>query len=201
MTGPDYPSLITIAVVGLIHGLEPGHGWVPAAALSLHGESRYLRGLAAALIISAGHFLSSLIIVVIYLAASAFLDLSTPIFRYLAAAILIVLSIRFLTERAGGDDVRVRDVSLRGIALLAIILGFAHEEEFMILAFIIGGVEPIPLIIIYSLAVTISITSLTLLAIRAFDVIERKIKGLARYMPRITGAVLALMAILFLIGL
>ena len=201
MMDPDYPHLIAVAFIGLIHGLEPGHGWVPAAALSLRGERRYLRGLAASLIISAGHFLSSLLVVALYLAAAVFIDLQSPLFRYLAAALLIALAVRFLTERIEEDGESPRAVSLRGVVLLAVALGFAHEEEFMILGFMMGGVEPLLLLVVYSLSVTLSITSLTLLAIRTYSIVERRVKGVARYAPRITGVVLAAMGVLFLLGL
>ena len=45
--------------------------------------------------------------------------------------------------------------SLKGMAAFALILGFVHEEEFVILSLSAGGVEPILLMLAYAGSVTI----------------------------------------------
>jgi ABC-type Zn2+ transport system substrate-binding protein/surface adhesin len=44
-------------------------------------------------------------------------------------------------------------LSLSSIAVFAFILGFAHEEEFALLALAIGGINPLILMLTYSIAV------------------------------------------------
>ena len=199
--GLDYPPLIAVAVVGFIHGLEPGHGWVPAALLSLRSNRRYLKGVMSATIISVGHFLSSIVVVILYLATAHIIDFGLPVFRYVAAAILFILSARFLTERVEEHGELRDDLSLKGIVLFAVVLGFAHEENFMMLALIIGGVEPLLLISVYALSITISLTFLTLMAIKTYSIVEHRIKKVSKYTPKITGLILALLGILFLLDL
>ncbi|MEF8757801.1 MAG: hypothetical protein V5A33_06160, partial [Halobacteriales archaeon] len=47
-------------VLGLIHGIEPGHGWPVAATYALDREHKWLSGLAASSILGIGHLISSI---------------------------------------------------------------------------------------------------------------------------------------------
>jgi ABC-type nickel/cobalt efflux system permease component RcnA len=94
-------SYAAVAIVGLIHGLEPGHGWPVAALLSLKRNSPLLYGFASSSILSAAHFLSSVAVLLVYYLAAAFIDFTSPYFRYLVVAVLLILAIRFFTEKAG----------------------------------------------------------------------------------------------------
>jgi len=46
-------------------------------------------------------------------------------------------------------------LTLYGIAVFALVLGFVHEEEFALLALAVGGVDPLALMLMYASAVTI----------------------------------------------
>ena len=59
-------SYLAVITIGLIHGLEPGHGWPVAALLTITSEKRYAYGTAASAILSAAHFISSFAVVAIY---------------------------------------------------------------------------------------------------------------------------------------
>jgi len=208
---PMVDSIITssyaaVAIIGLIHGLEPGHGWPVAALLSLKRNRPLLYGFASSSILSAAHFLSSVAVLLVYYLAAAFIDFTSPYFRYLVAAVLLILAIRFFTEKAGdgtGQSAggRRSDVmTLKGLATFAIILGFAHEEEFMLLALAVGGVNPIILISTYAFTVTISLVGITLASIGAYSVVEERMKRYERHIPKVTGLVLTALAVLFLTG-
>ncbi|MBM5805745.1 MAG: hypothetical protein FJZ49_06775 [Candidatus Verstraetearchaeota archaeon] len=195
-------SFVAVAVIGLVHGFEPGHGWPVAALLSIKRERPIVYGLASSSILSAAHFLSSAAVLLLYYLAATFVDFSSPYFRYVVAAILIVIALRLLSSRPkGSQDVKGRGViSLKGLAALALLLGFAHEEEFMLLALAVGGVNPLLLIAVYTSAVTVSLISVTLVSIKAYAIVEGRMKRYERHMPKITALILLLLATLFLLG-
>jgi len=207
MDGVIAPYL-AVAVVGLIHGLEPGHGWPVAALLSLRRPRPFSYGFAAGTILSSAHFVSSLAVLAAYHVMRGFVDFTSPYFRYLVAAVLFILGARFLTEKSEGKNStstsfreEPREVGgLRSLAAFALVLGFAHEEEFMLLALAVGGVDPLVLMLSYATAVTLSLVSVTLLAVRAYRMIEGRIRGQERYLPKVTGIVLVVLASLFILG-
>ena len=49
--------------LGLVHGVEPGHGWPVAASYAMDRANKWLYGLAASLIIGVGHLVSSVAVV------------------------------------------------------------------------------------------------------------------------------------------
>ena len=63
-------------LLGLVHGVEPGHGWPVAAAYALDRSNAWLAGLAASLLIGVGHLISSIAVVVAYFYAIAYFDLT-----------------------------------------------------------------------------------------------------------------------------
>ncbi len=197
---------MAVAVIGLIHGLEPGHGWPIAALSSLTKERHYLYGGAAAVLIAGAHFVSSIAVLLVYFIASEFIDFSSPYFRYLAAIVLLVLGARMLMEKAEGGEAgqleRARSgrLGMRQLAAFALVLGFAHEEEFMLLALAVGGVNPLYLMLVYASMVTASLVSVTLMAIKGYSLIESRIKTHERHIPKVTGIILIVLALLFVLG-
>lgn len=198
-------SYLGVIIIGLIHGLEPGHGWPIAALSALKRGNRYYYGTVASLIMAFAHFLSSMAVLLVYFIAAEFIDFSSAYFRYLVAAVLVILAIRMFLEKTGeGEDSRISkarssQMGLKSIALFALFLGFAHEEEFMLLALAVGGIDPIHLMLSYASAVTASMMIITLLAIRGYMLIEGKIRKYEVYIPKITGMVLIILAILFIL--
>ena len=53
--------------IGLLHGLEPSHGWPIAAIYALNRERRLINGVLTAGILSAFHFISSITVVLAFL--------------------------------------------------------------------------------------------------------------------------------------
>jgi nickel/cobalt transporter (NicO) family protein len=92
--------------------------------------------------------------------------------------------------------------SLKSMTSLAFILGFAHEEEFVILAIVAGsGGDPLTIMIAYASAVAIALIGITLLSVRVYQIFQHKIIYYSKYLPRITGVLLAFMAVGFAAGL
>jgi nickel/cobalt transporter (NicO) family protein len=91
--------------------------------------------------------------------------------------------------------------TLSGLVAFALVLGFAHEEEFVILALAAGGAEPLLLMASYAVSVAISLVGMTLLVIKVYAYVERRVIAYTRYLPRISALILAGMAFGFVFGL
>ncbi|WP_316504887.1 hypothetical protein [Nitrosopumilus sp.] len=91
--------------------------------------------------------------------------------------------------------------SLKSIAAFAFVLGFVHEEEFVILALAAGGVEPLMLMIAYAGSVTAALIGITMLAVKAYTRFQYKFIHHNKYLPKITALILAVMAIGFATGI
>jgi nickel/cobalt exporter len=91
--------------------------------------------------------------------------------------------------------------TLSALVAFALILGFAHEEEFVILALAAGGAEPLLLMASYAASVAVSLIGMTLLAIKVYAYIERRVIVHTKYLPQISALILAAMALGFAFGL
>jgi ABC-type nickel/cobalt efflux system permease component RcnA len=91
-------SIIGVIVIGLLHGLEPGHGWPLALMYSAKTTRPIFYAFVSSGIISLAHFISSIVVVLIYVVVSSFYDFSSPILTYIAAVVLVILAIRMFTE-------------------------------------------------------------------------------------------------------
>ncbi len=177
------------------------------------------------------HFTSSIVAVIIYLVIIRFISLPLNILKYAASAVLVILAVRFwfqsTTEAQHGHahDVlgklehshehtheetgththehthEAKVMNLRGLTGLAFLIGFAHEEEFALLALAVGGVDPVLLIVSYALAVTISLILITLACIRAYGRFRNKLRALEKYTPKLTAIILLALAGTFLLNL
>ncbi|MEM2099452.1 MAG: nickel/cobalt transporter [Candidatus Bathyarchaeia archaeon] len=233
MNIPD-ASLIGVIAIGLLHGLEPGHGWPIALLYSTRTSRPTFYAVISSGIISFFHFISSIAVVAIYVIASSFVSATTSLMRYVAAAVLIALAAKMLIEKVK-DELEVQHghfhentedithehfhthealgshthphfhpkravLSLRKIAYCAFFLGFAHEEEFALLALAVGGVNPLFLMLSYGLAVTLSLVGITVLGIKTYEKAKKKLHKYEKYIPKISGLILLVLAIQILIG-
>jgi nickel/cobalt transporter (NicO) family protein len=58
--------------------------------------------------------------------------------------------------------------SLSALAISAVILGFSHEEEFVILSLVAGGVNPLLLMMVYALPVSVALIGITILSVNYY---------------------------------
>jgi hypothetical protein len=69
-------TLFTGAILlGLVHGIEPGHGWPVAASSALDRTHKWLWGLAASVILGVGHLISSVAVVFVFFFAKNYFQL------------------------------------------------------------------------------------------------------------------------------
>ncbi len=93
------------------------------------------------------------------------------------------------------------DRGLLGIAWFAFVLGFAHEEEFEIIALCAGSTYCLELMGVYALTVIAGIVSFTLLLIAGYHTFEAKVERVVPYLPAFSAAVLVVMGLGFITGL
>ncbi|WP_338742339.1 hypothetical protein [Haloplanus salilacus] len=92
------------------------------------------------------------------------------------------------------------DRGLLGIAWFAFLLGFAHEEEFEIIALCAGSAYCLELMSAYASTVLIGIVGLTMLLIGGYEHYEETVKQYTPYLPVFSATVLIIMGFGFIIG-
>lgn len=245
------------SVLGLTHGLAPGHGWAIAASYALDKPNKWFYGAASSLILGIGHLISSVAMVLVYFWALSYFGF-TQIgwMNYVAGALLIALGIwQYFNghehtapnpdadhdrdhhdhdhshdhDHGHGDEAhdgwfaRLRralpvvgdsshshshghtaegqDRGLYGMAALAFALGFTHNEEFDIIAICTGSAYCLELMLLYSLAVIVSLVGVTLLLVAGYERYEEQLEDYAEYLPTFTAAILIIMGIGFILGI
>ena len=81
------------------------------------------------------------------------------------------------------------------------ILGFAHEEEFALLALAVGGVDPLILMVTYALAVMAALIGISVFSVIAYSQVQSRLEKYEYLIPKVTGLILLLTAATFLLGL
>ena len=99
-----------------------------------------------------------------------------------------------------GSMEEATDRGLLGIAGFAFILGFAHEEEFEIIALCAGSNYCLELMSVYAITVIFGIVGLTLLLIAGYTHYEERVERYAKYLPTFSAAVLIIMGVGFIVG-
>jgi len=89
---------------------------------------------------------------------------------------------------------------LLSIAWFAFVLGFAHEEEFEIIALCAGSTHCLELMLAYALTVILGIVSLTTLLIAGYHRSEERVEQYTPYLPLFSAAVLTVMGVGFVLG-
>ncbi|MCH7552465.1 MAG: hypothetical protein IIC82_00500 [Chloroflexi bacterium] len=215
-----FSTFIPIAVIGLIHGVDPGHGWPLAISIS-HGRRRpYIYGAWAAIILGLGHLVSSFFVVGVFLVFDSVFDFSSDVFRYVAGSIMVLIGMRFWfqdghshrhdghTHEHHHEHGTARShaptkpaAGLRTLAVSALVLGFAHEEEFALLGLAVGGLNPVTLMTVYSLAVLAALVVVTLVGLAAYIAIQDRIQAALPYMTKFSAVVMIFIGIAFFTGL
>ncbi|WP_129117012.1 hypothetical protein [Halegenticoccus tardaugens] len=86
------------------------------------------------------------------------------------------------------------------IAGFAFVLGFAHEEEFEIIALCAGSDHCLELMLAYALTVIVGLVGLTMLLIAGYARSEERVERYTAYLPAFSAAVLIVMGLGFITG-
>ena len=89
---------------------------------------------------------------------------------------------------------------LWGIAIFAFALGFAHEEEFAIVALCAGRANCWGVMAVYAFAVAGVILALTLVSVAAFHRFRERLDPWGRRLPRVSAVILIAMGIAYAVG-
>jgi ABC-type nickel/cobalt efflux system permease component RcnA len=68
--------LVGAVALGTVHGIEPGHGWPVAASYALDQANKWRSGIAASLVLSLGHLVSSVAMVGVVYYAKGYLGVA-----------------------------------------------------------------------------------------------------------------------------
>lgn len=223
-----------VILFGLLHGINPSHGWIVAVLYSIRKERKVISSIISSGIIAGGHFISSIAVVLAFIIVTSYFKIPIPqsFLNYGVAIILGILAYIFwkektedLTETQHGhlhdnlsDSIEhTHDhwhrgtglhshshshqkkimTSLMAIAVFGIILGFAHEEEFVILSLALGGVNPVFLMFAYAFSVAASLIGITVLSVKIYALIQYRVIPYVKYLPKISAIVLPVMALGF----
>jgi ABC-type nickel/cobalt efflux system permease component RcnA len=200
---------VTAVSIGMLHGVEPGHGWPVAAIFALRRRHRWWYGVWAAVILGIAHLTSSFAVVALYAVANHFWKLdSLDWMSYVAGGLLLLMALR--QWRSGGHhhhhhqspagETEERSFGgLLGLAGFAFALGFVHEEEFAIIALAAGKANPWLVMGVYAVAVAVSLVLLTVLAIATLNRFERKLHRFEHFLPRISAGILGGMGVAYIL--
>ncbi len=225
------PAYIGVVMIGLLHGVEPGHGWPVAVLYSMQKRNPLLHAVISSGIIGMAHLISSIAVVVAYVLLQAWLDFEAPWIKYLAAGILLLLAVKLFREKVDGLEQQHGHIhenqpavehehehehtgqgqhshwhkhatgialSLWGLASFAFILGFAHEEEFALLALVAGGVNAWVLMLSYGVAVLLGLIAVTVGAVKIYKTLQPKLARYEKYVPKISAGILVVLAIVII---
>jgi nickel/cobalt transporter (NicO) family protein len=233
-------AIIFLGVIafGLLHGINPSHGWTVAVLYSIRSKKPLLSSLTSSSILAGAHFLSSIVVVAAFIFVTMFIQIPQTYLNYAVAAALGILAYLFWREKTEdlvetqhghlhhefteqlehehthwhsdtGSNHHIhlhhhekRSLpTLAAIAGFALVLGFAHEEEFVILTLAVGGIDPLLLMFAYAAAVAAGLIGVTVLAVKIYSYIQPRVIQYAKYIPKISSLVLAAMAVGFAAGL
>src|SRR3972149_6331271 len=102
-------SLIGVIAIGLVHGLEPGHGWPISLLYSVRTGRPTFYAFVSSGIISFFHFISSIAVVLVYFVASSFVNFTSPLLKYVAFVVLVVLAVKLMLEKADNQHGHFHD--------------------------------------------------------------------------------------------
>ncbi len=67
---------------GLLHGINPSHGWPVATLYSMRSRKPFLAGITSSSIIAGAHFVSSIVVVAAYLFLTTLIEIPQLYLRY-----------------------------------------------------------------------------------------------------------------------
>jgi ABC-type nickel/cobalt efflux system permease component RcnA len=99
-----------------------------------------------------------------------------------------------------GDLATAADEGLWSVAVSAFVLGFAHEEEFEIIAICAGSSLCLELMTIYALTVVAVITLATLVLVAGYEAFRDRVERLSRHFSTLSAVVLWVLGVGFALG-
>ena len=92
--------LASTITFGLFHGVNPSHGWPIATLYSMRSKRPFVSGFISSSILAGAHFVSSIIVVLVYILVSTLIEIPQIYLHYGAAIGLGILAIIFWKEKS-----------------------------------------------------------------------------------------------------
>ncbi len=209
MTPGPQAAYLTALAIGALHGLEPGHGWPVAAVYALGRPRRWSAGFLAGVILGGAHLVSSFAVVAGFALVDRWLDVTrwSGLTRVAGVALMVMGAVQWFRSRRdhrhhhdGAEERVASGTGLAGLAAFAFVLGFAHEEEFAILALCAGRASCWGVMAAYAVTVAAAILGLTLASIAAYQRFRERIDPWHDRIPRASAVVLLAMGAAYLLG-
>ena len=89
-----------VIAFGLLHGINPSHGWTVAVLYSIRSKRPLLSSLISSGIISGAHFLFSIAVVIGFIIFTSFVQIPHNYTNYFVAAALGILAFVFWREKS-----------------------------------------------------------------------------------------------------
>lgn len=91
-----------VIVFGLLHGVNPSHGWTVAVLYSISKKRKMLNSILSSGIIAGAHFLSSIVVVLAFIFVTSFVRIPIPqsFLNYGVAIALGILAYIFWKEKS-----------------------------------------------------------------------------------------------------
>src|ERR671914_1259945 len=94
--------LTGVIAFGLLHGINPSHGWPVAILYSMRSKNPLISGIVSSSIIASAHFVSSIVVVIAYAFLTSIAFIPQLYLRYGATIALAILAYVFWKEK--GED-------------------------------------------------------------------------------------------------
>ena len=88
---------------------------------------------------------------------------------------------------------------LLGFAGFAFLVGFAHEEQLALLSFCAGAGDCLTLVFVYGVSVTVSISTMVLLTVFAYNRVHERVENIDEYLPILSALILWVIGGVFLL--
>jgi nickel/cobalt transporter (NicO) family protein len=97
-------AIVFLGVItfGLLHGINPSHGWMVVVLYSIRNKRPLLSSLMSSSILAGAHFLSSIVVVAAFIFVTIFIQIPQTYLNYAVAAALGILTYLFWKEK--GED-------------------------------------------------------------------------------------------------
>ena len=93
------PILSGIIIFGLLHGINPSHGWTIAVLYALQSKRPLLSSILSSGILAMAHFLSSLVVVLAFILFSTYIYIPQNYLNFAASIALGILAFMFWREK------------------------------------------------------------------------------------------------------
>src|SRR5918992_3823171 len=94
--------LTGVIAFGLLHGINPSHGWPIAILYSMRSKNPLISGIVSSTILASAHFASSIVVVIAYAFLTSIAIIPQLYMRYGATISLAILAYIFWKEK--GED-------------------------------------------------------------------------------------------------